>query len=69
MRAINMQGMMVVHCGEEWQHEEPPCSRAMVKFLERNEDVVTWVQVPARSLVMMSMALHMTVRAAGDRCR
>ncbi len=40
-----MQGFTVVHSGEVWAHEALPCSRSMIKHLERNECVVTWVQV------------------------
>ena len=48
------QGMMklvdpclvdVVHSGELWEHQQPPCSRHMMRHLEKNEGLVTWVQV------------------------
>ena len=44
MKKVNMDELLLVHCGEPWGHEQPPCSRQMIHFLERNEDVVTWVQ-------------------------
>ena len=34
----------LVHSGESWPYVQPPCCRQMIKHLERNEDVVTWVQ-------------------------
>lgn len=40
-----MDSLVIVHSGEAWTHAGPPCSRAMIRFLERNEEVVTWVQV------------------------
>ena len=40
-----MDSLIIVHSGESWSHQLPPCSRSMVRFLERNEEVVTWVQV------------------------
>ena len=45
MKRVDMDSLVVVHSGETWAHATPPCSRAMIRFLERNEDVVTWVQV------------------------
>ena len=45
MKRVNMDELLLVHCGEQWSHEQPPCSRLMIRHLERNEDVVTWVQV------------------------
>ena len=48
MKRVDMGPLVVVHSGEPWGHESPPCSRAMIRFLERNEDVVTWVQVRPR---------------------
>ena len=47
MKRVDMDSLMVVHSGETWAHVTPPCSRAMIRFLVRNEDVVTWVQVGA----------------------
>lgn len=48
MKKVDMDALVVVHSGEAWSHSGPPCSRAMIRYLERNEDVVTWVQVCAR---------------------
>ena len=45
MKRVDMKSLVVVHSGETWAHLVPPCSRAMIRFLERNEDIVTWVQV------------------------
>lgn len=50
-----MQGFTIVHSGEVWAHEALPCSRSMIKHLERNECVVTWVQVRMRALTILSM--------------
>ncbi len=49
MKKVDMEALVIVHSGEAWTHPAPPCSRAMIRFLERNEDVVTWVQVRAFS--------------------
>ena len=45
MKRVDMDELIIVHSGETWLHQVPPCSRAMIRFLERNEDLVTWVQV------------------------
>jgi len=39
-----MDGMRLVHSGEDWAHERPPCSKDMTGFLEHNEKIVTWIQ-------------------------
>jgi hypothetical protein len=44
MKRVEMEGFVIVHSGEPWPHEALPCSRSMVKHLERNESVVTWLQ-------------------------
>lgn len=36
--------MILVHYGRQWPHEAPPCSKAMVSRLERNERLVFWLQ-------------------------
>ena len=40
-----MSTVFVVHSGEPWGHQQLPCSRQMIPFLEKNEGLVTWVQV------------------------
>lgn len=45
MKAVDMGEVFVVHSGEPWGHSQPPCSRQMISFLEKNEGLVTWVQV------------------------
>lgn len=50
MKLVDMSLVTLVHSGESWPHEQPPCSRQMIHMLERNEEVVTWVQVLARPL-------------------
>lgn len=47
MKAVDMNSVCLVHSGEAWAYQQPPCSRQMIRFLERNEGVVTWVQVCA----------------------
>lgn len=46
MKRVDMSLVELVHSGETWPHSQPPCSRQMIRFLERNESVITWVQVP-----------------------
>ena len=46
MKTVDMGAVFVVHSGEPWRHSQPPCSRQMIRFLEKNEGLVTWVQVP-----------------------
>jgi hypothetical protein len=45
MKAVDMNSVVVVHSGESWRHPQLPCSRQMIGFLEKNEALVTWVQV------------------------
>lgn len=47
MKRVDMSLVDLVHSGEAWPHSQPPCSRQMIRFLERNEDVITWVQARA----------------------
>ena len=42
---MDMSLVTLIHSGESWPHEQPPCSRQMIHMLERNEEVITWVQV------------------------
>lgn len=43
-----MSGVVVVQSGDVWGFDHPPCSRAMIPHLERNEALVTWLQVVFR---------------------
>jgi hypothetical protein len=44
MKRVDMSGVEVVHSGEAWEFPAPPCSRQMIRHLEMNEGLVTWVQ-------------------------
>jgi hypothetical protein len=44
MKRIDTEGMVLVHYGQDWPHESPPCSKSMVSKLERNERLVFWLQ-------------------------
>ena len=39
-----MDGMRLIHSGEDWTQERPPCSKDMTGLLEHNEKIVTWIQ-------------------------
>ena len=40
----------LIHSGVPWPHEQPPCCRKMIHYLERNEEIVSWVQVPVSQI-------------------
>lgn len=44
MRLIDCNRMRIVHIGKKWNHPADPCSKQMIKFLERNESVISWLQ-------------------------
>ena len=44
MRPIPMVGMEVAFQGAPWDHALPPCSKAAIPLLEKNERVVSWVR-------------------------
>ena len=44
MKVVDMQEVTLVHSGREWEFEQAPCSREMIRHLERNEGFVTWLQ-------------------------
>lgn len=44
MKEISMDGMRLVHSGDDWAHARPPCSKDMTGFLEHNEKIVSWIQ-------------------------
>lgn len=45
MKEVDMSTVVVVQSGDAWAFKQPPCSRAMIQHLERNEGLVTWLQV------------------------
>lgn len=44
MKEISLEGMLLIHSGDDWEHARPPCSKDMTGFLEHNEKIVSWVQ-------------------------
>ena len=44
MKRIDMNGMLLVHYGRQWPHTIAPCSKGMMDRLERNENLVYWLQ-------------------------
>jgi hypothetical protein len=69
MKQVDMHTVFFVHSGEEWGHPQPPCSRPMIQFLERNEALVTWVQVLFYSSPILSDVIMRRVTAQGRQGR
>jgi len=44
MKRLDMNGICVIYAGEDWRHGLPPCSKEMMRHLERNEKIVSWLQ-------------------------
>lgn len=44
MKRIDMGGMVLVHYGRQWPHAIAPCSKGMMDRLEKNENLVYWLQ-------------------------
>ena len=44
MRRLDMGAYSVVSVGDDWRHEQPPCSKEMMCHLERNERIGSWLQ-------------------------
>ena len=44
LKEVVMDNMQIVHRGDVWLRDEPPCSKSMAGLLECNESWVTWVQ-------------------------
>ena len=70
MKKLDMTNVIVVYSGEDWCHCLPPCSREMMRHLEKNERLVSWLQpvdgsveeqIPAIRVrdVFYSISLHM----------
>eukprot|EP00961_Rhodomonas_salina_P244573 3305406-Rhodomonas_salina.1 len=43
MRQIDVNGMVVLSSGSEWEYDVSPCSKQAIALLERNERLVTWL--------------------------
>jgi hypothetical protein len=50
MREVDVSGCELVHAGLPWVHAKFPCSREMIKLLERNERYCTWFQPVGKGL-------------------
>jgi len=44
MKQVNMDNMILVHSGSGWTYDQPPCNKQMIRYLERNESIVSWIQ-------------------------
>lgn len=64
---MGMEEMVLVHPGEDWPYPQNPCTREMMRILERNERFVTWLQpktkgvadqVPAICVKVCIFGLH-----------
>ena len=44
MKPVNMEEMTLIHSGDGWIHDQPPCNKQMIRYLERNEGIVSWIQ-------------------------
>ena len=44
MRIIDMSHMEVIFQGAVWDHNIPPCCKAAIPLLERNEKIVSWAR-------------------------
>lgn len=55
MRRIDMTNMQLIHHGSAWQHEGSPCDKSMISKLERNENLVYWLQVCTFAVCLASV--------------
>ena len=46
MRQINVENMIVVQSGIEWNFDISPCSKQAIQYLEKNTKIVTWLMKP-----------------------
>jgi hypothetical protein len=60
MRRIDISDMTLVHYGREWPHEVPPCNKAMIPLLEKNEPLVYWLQPQGRPFSEQIPALRLS---------
>ena len=69
MKRVDMSLVELVHAGEAWTHPRPPCCKRMIQYLERNEEIVTWVQVGCNQSLMYYYGgsdTHGTTAQVGD---
>jgi len=59
MRRIDVGHMDLVHYGRQWPHSAPPCNRAMIAYLERNEGLVYWLQPRGAGVELQIPALRL----------
>ncbi len=69
MKSVDMDMVSLVHSGEAWRHQQPPCSRQMIQHLEKNEGVVTWVQVCFFRVRLCVIVSSNETAQRGDRAR
>jgi len=59
MRVLDTAKMRIVHMGMQWPHSDiEPSSKAAIRFLERNEALVTWVQPIAGGIEDQIPTIH-----------
>jgi len=56
MKRVDMSLVDLIHAGAAWPHKCPPCCRRMVQYLERNEEIVTWVQASPPPFFVSNLA-------------
>ena len=44
MERLDISNIRVIYAGEDWRHGSLPFSREMMRHLERNERLVSWLQ-------------------------
>ena len=62
-----MDGMRLIHSGEDWPHERPPCAKDMTGLLEHNEKIVTWVQ-PVRTTLISCYLYGIYMVSSDNAC-
>ena len=44
MKVLDTSNMTLIHRGEDWPFTQNPCSKEMMRILERNERYISWFQ-------------------------
>lgn len=44
MKEVDVSRCVLVHAGQSWEHDQQPCSKEMIPFLERRENYCSWFQ-------------------------
>jgi hypothetical protein len=62
MKEVDVSACELIYAGRSWEQDKEPCSKEMIRMLERNETYCTWFQPHGKGVESQFPAIQINQR-------